>query len=59
MTERDAEYWDEVYQERAAIYDFEAGMSREAAEARAFDEVRKLCAEDKRRAEPELFGEVA
>ena len=59
MIERDAEDWDELYQERAAIYEFEAGMPRDAAEARAFDEVQKLHAEHKRLTEPDLFGEVA
>ena len=42
MTIFDDEYWEEVYQERAAIMEFDGGLTRGQAEARAKRHVEEL-----------------
>jgi len=54
-------YWREVWEERAAIMEFDGGMDREEAEAAAYADVRRMMKAPKRTstrpASPLLFGE--
>jgi hypothetical protein len=46
-------YWQELYLERAAIMEFEGGMTREQAQKKAEEDIRWQAQDDKRPVEQE------